>query len=318
MELLTAVKEQQLLEASLESLHEESMNWLRTILFWEDECKFYKELLEHKLFKHISQDDKEKIDSLLNHVIVDKLHSFKTEVLFHEKNLYQLLKSKNDPYDFRQKHKLYTQHFLELESQTQQIKSGIFELYKLASLNVFNTNEVLYTIHERRAVRKYKIKPIDKAQIEQIIMAGKLAPSAMNQQLWKFYVLTNTEKIKSYSNAITKVAENVLHFSFKDTLKEEDPIFHGAPIVIFISSPKENEWTTLDVGMCAQNMMLAAKSLGYDTCPVGLAKFFEKTDTYKELNIPTSEEIKLAIILGIGDEKPEIHQRKNNNITFLT
>lgn len=317
MELLTAVREKQLLEASLESLHEESLTWLRTILFWEDENKFYKELLEHKLFKHITQEDKQKINTLLNHIIIDKLYSFKTEVLLHEKSLYQILKSKNDPYNFRQKHKLYTQHFLELETQTQQIKSGIFELYKLASLNVFNKNETLHTIHERRAVRKYKVIPIDRTQIEHIIMAGKMAPSAMNQQLWRFYVLTNTEKIKSYSNAISTVAKNILHFSFKDIQKEEDPIFHGAPVVIFITAPKGNEWASLDVGMCAQNIMLAAKSMGYETCPVGLAKFIEKTHAYKELNIPVSEEIMLAIILGIGDEKPEMHQRKNNNITFL-
>ena len=317
MEFLTEAKEQQLLEASLESLHEESINWLKTILFWEDESKFYKDLLEEKLFQHISLDDKNKINSLLNYVIVSKLDSFKSEVLIHEKSLSQVLNSNSDSYDFRQKHRLYTQHFIELERQTQQIKSGVFELYKLASVNFFNTNETLYTIHKRRAVRKYKKKSIDKVVIEQIIMAGKMAPTAMNQQLWKFYVLTNTEKIKSYSSAISKVVENTLRFYFNSSDKDRDCIFHDAPVVIFITAPKENKWAVLDVGMCAQNMMLAAKSLGYDTCPIGLAKFIEQTEVYKELPISQSEEIKLAIILGIGDEKPEIHQRKNNNIIFI-
>jgi nitroreductase len=317
MELLTEAKEQQLLESSLDSLHEESMTWLKTILFWEDETKFYKTLLDGNLFTHTKVEDKNKIDSLLNHIIIDKLHSFKIEVLFHEKSLYKILNSNSDTYDFRQKHKLYTQKILELEGQTQQIKSGIFELYKLASINFFNTNETLYTIHERRAVRKYKKKSIDRTVIEKIIMAGKMAPTAMNQQLWKFYVLTDIEKIKLYSSTISKVAENSHHLSFKSPKKDEDSIFHGAPAVIFITVPKGNEWVAIDAGMCAQNIMLAAKSLGYDTCPVGLSKFIEQTEFYKDLAIPPAEEIKLAITLGYGDETPEIHQRKNNNITFL-
>lgn len=317
MEFLTEAKGQQLLEVSLESLHEESISWLKTISFWEDESKFYKDLLEEKLFQHISVDDKNKINSLLNYVIVSKLDSFKSEVLIHEKSLSQVLNSNSDSYDFRQKHRLYMQHFLELEDQTQQIKLGVFDLYKLASINFFNTNETLYTIHKRRSVRKYKNISIDKGVIEQIIMAGKMAPTAMNQQLWKFIVLTNTEKIKLYSGAISKIVENNLHFYFNLSNKNEDSIFHGAPVVIFITSPKENKWAVLDVGMCAQNIMLAAKSLGYDTCPIGLAKFIEQTEYYKELSIAEADEIKLAIIMGLGDEKPEKHQRKNNNITFI-
>ena len=46
MELLTAVKEKYLLEASLQDLHQESLSWLNTVIFWEDENKFYKNLLK--------------------------------------------------------------------------------------------------------------------------------------------------------------------------------------------------------------------------------------------------------------------------------
>jgi len=51
-------------------------------------------------------------------------------------------------------------------------------------------------------------------------------------------------------------------------------------VVIFIISPHDNEWASLDVGMCAQNIMLAAKSLGLDTCPVGFGKYVEKTKIF--------------------------------------
>jgi nitroreductase len=196
------------------------------------------------------------------------------------------------------------------------------------------TNEVLKVIYERRAVRKFKGKSVDESLIQQVLDAGRMAPSAINRQPWKFYVLTNRESIKLYSKEIAKSAAvnliksgiknimkttvDALHMSRKmDFLKGEDPVFHGAPVVIFMVSPKDNEWAALDIGMCSQNIMLAAKSLGLDTCPVGLAKYVEQTNLYAQLNIPASEQVNLAIILGYGDEDPAIHERKKDNVVFI-
>ena len=96
-----------------------------------------------------------------------------------------------------------------------------------------------------------------------------------------------------------------------------DPVFYGAPVVIFITSPRNNEWAQLDIGMCAQNIMLAAKSLGLDTCPVGFGKFVEHTGHYSLLNIPETETVQLSITVGYGDETPHVHERKTDNIIFI-
>jgi len=179
-------------------------------------------------------------------------------------------------------------------------------------------NDVLKTIYERRAIRKYKDQPVDKKLIEEIIDAGRMAPSAMNRQLWKFYVLTDREQIKSLSPFIIKVANKVLSWAHGvDQSKTTDIIFHNAPVVIFITTPKKNEWAALDAGMCCQNMMLAAKALGLDTCPIGFAKFLEKTNKISILGMSSSEEIKLAIIVGYGDENPPMHERKRDNVKFV-
>ena len=69
--------------------------------------------------------------------------------------------------------------------------------------------------------------------------------------------------------------------------------------------------------MCVQNMLLAAKSLGLDTCPIGFAKYVDETEIYHELNIPKSEKVYLAVILGYGDETPIFHERKKDNAVFL-
>jgi nitroreductase len=197
--------------------------------------------------------------------------------------------------------------------------------------------ETIETIYERRAVRKYKDSLVDINLIGKVLDAGRMAPSAMNKQPWQFYVLTNKETIQAFSREIAgvmmkgalksgvsgiaqllKAASGLLHLSHGVDLHAiKDPVFYGAPVVIFLTAPRDNEWASLDVGMCAQNIMLAAKSLGLETCPVGFGKYVEKTSIFSRLHVPASEEVKLAIILGYGDESPEVHERLTNNLLFI-
>jgi nitroreductase len=199
---------------------------------------------------------------------------------------------------------------------------------------IVNDTDTLKTIFERRAVRKYLPVMVDDELLEKIIDAGRMAPSAMNGQPWKFYVATHKDTIASFSRAIVKVTPKVV---LKEALKHpiatirtilhelphtvhsesNDPIFHGAPVVVFITAPRDNEWAGLDIGMCAQNMMLAAKSLGLDSCPIGFEKYIEQTLVYHKLEVPDGEDVQLAVILGYGDEKPEPHPRIKDNVLFI-
>lgn len=188
-----------------------------------------------------------------------------------------------------------------------------------AVLQEVEVNPTIETIYKRRAVRKYKDQPVDKSLIERIINAGRMAPTAMNRQEWKFYVLMDKKVIGSLSPGIIKVVSQFLNWDHDaEGSKSGDVIFHGAPVVIFITGPAKSEWAAMDIGMCSQNIMLAAKSLGLDTCPVGLVKFLEKTEKFSSLGIPKSEHIYLAILVGYGDENPEMHERKGGNVKFLT
>jgi nitroreductase len=194
-------------------------------------------------------------------------------------------------------------------------------------------NEVIKTIFERRAVRKYKPMEVSKILIEQIIDAGRMAPSALGKEPWKFYIVTSKEDIKLYSTEIVKEGIVIFDMGFKkvfkaivssithlsnmvDFFREDDPVFHGAPVVIFITAKADDEWAALDIGMCAQNMLLAAKSLGLDSCPIGFATYIEKTTHFSKLAIPKDEKVYLAIILGYGNESPKRHERIKTNVFY--
>lgn len=197
-------------------------------------------------------------------------------------------------------------------------------------------NLVLETIYKRRAIRKFKNKIIDKAILEKILDAGRMAPSAINKQPWRFYTtdepafiermskaILNTSKMDMFKAGIKEVAHLLtlsVGFNLKDGInffKASDPVFHTAPIVVFISADRHNEWASLDIGMCVQNMLLAAKSLGIDSCPVGFGKYIDHTEEYKYLNVPENHQIHLAVIFGYGDEEGKLHERKKDNLESI-
>ena len=51
-------------------------------------------------------------------------------------------------------------------------------------------------ISDRRSIRKYKEDAVNKADIETILKAGIVAPSAKNRQPWKYYVYAGNGKNK--------------------------------------------------------------------------------------------------------------------------
>ena len=54
-------------------------------------------------------------------------------------------------------------------------------------------------------MRKYQNRPVDKSILEKIIDAGRMAPSAINVQPWKFYVIHNRGLILLCAKAILQV-----------------------------------------------------------------------------------------------------------------
>lgn len=130
MKLLTAPRKKYLLESGIDILHLESSIWLNTIAFWEDESRFYRHLLRNQLFQNVPEIEKKRIAELFENFVGIKLQIFKSQVMLHEKELYQLLSSKLPNTDFRIKHKSLLKDYLELDKQIKLYKSSIFEFFK--------------------------------------------------------------------------------------------------------------------------------------------------------------------------------------------
>lgn len=168
------------------------------------------------------------------------------------------------------------------------------------------SNPVLDNIYQRRSVRNYSDKEVPDKIIKEIIRAGTYAPTAVNKQPWRFVVVKNRQLIDEYDDR----ARKVFLAAFKDTKnpdliryvqhlsKPTTRILYGAPVFILVfASPDfidEN-----DCALAAENMMLAAHSLGIGSCWIGLAAGLgNDTEFLKEVGVPEGYKLIAPLIFG--------------------
>jgi nitroreductase len=139
--------------------------------------------------------------------------------------------------------------------------------------------DVFEAIQERRSIRSYQNKPIEREKLEIILEAGRLAPSARNIEPWHFIAVTNAEKRKELSGG-----------TWAKFLTQ-------SPLVIVACGDKKvsPDWYTIDVALAVENMVLTAVSLGLGTCCVGS---FNEKDVKTTLKIPDNFEVLVMLAVG--------------------
>lgn len=194
-------------------------------------------------------------------------------------------------------------------------------------------NAVLEAIYTRRAVRKFSERVVAPDMVEELLNAGRMAPSAFNRQPWIFRIVRNPVLIKQLSDAISHYALKQVWkngpravisairsmFHFVRTLRHHHPhdhVFYGAPVIIFIAGPRDSEWAALDIGMCAQNIMLAATAMGLASCPIGFGKYITHTTYYEQLKLSPDEMVYLSIAIGYAADTPPVTQRIADNVEY--
>jgi nitroreductase len=162
---------------------------------------------------------------------------------------------------------------------------------------------VLEAIKERRSIRQFTHEPIEKETLEKLLDAARWAPTASNQQRWRFVVVTSPsvkELIKKFSPGIFAMPS-----AFVVICVEKVPGARAGAEVTYLA----------DCAIAAQNIMLAAYELGIGTC---VALSYAKVAVREILNLPDNVEPLFVITLGYPAEDPEPPPRLElNQIAFI-
>lgn len=186
----------------------------------------------------------------------------------------------------------------------------------------------IQALYDRRSIRKYKDKPVSRNMIEQILDAGRQAPSSKNRQPWKCIVFENEAKAELLScmeRGLEREYKGVAvlpksRFGLPDA-RHTLRIMRQAPVVIVILNtnggspflPIDEDkrvseiCDSLSIGAFIQNMLLEAQELGLGTLWIANTCF-----AYPELveYLQTENQLIGAVALGYPDEEPAARPRK--------
>jgi len=152
-------------------------------------------------------------------------------------------------------------------------------------------------IKERYSVRGYKDDPVEEGELQQILEAARLAPTAANLQPFQLIII-HTEGRK----------EELRRIYNRDW-------FVQAPLIIVACSIPSKAWVrrdkanygVVDVAIVMDHIILEAANLGLGTCWVGA---FDPQATREILNLPEGVDPIVMTPLGYPDAPPRPTERK--------
>lgn len=211
----------------------------------------------------------------------------------------------------------------------------------------------------RHSIRRFKSTPVPISTVESILLQASRAPSGTNTQPWKVHCVTgerreqltravlaaalNGEKSEEYPYMPAAISEPYLTrrrrvgyelYRLYGIKRDDYPRrkaamlrnfeFFGAPVGLFFSMDRSllyGSW--LDCGMFMQNVMLAARGFGLETCPQQAWCEFGHV-VHDQLDIPADQILISGMSLGFADpDAPEntlVSEREPlaNFVTFLS
>ncbi|MEJ2066799.1 MAG: nitroreductase [Deltaproteobacteria bacterium] len=205
--------------------------------------------------------------------------------------------------------------------------------------------DALECITTRRSIRRFKPDPLPKEVVTEVIDIAKWSPSYKNSQPWEAVICSGAKKEALSAMLLellakdarpspdvpapqswppreaTRIQEHVQHrrASIGVDLGDPDHIkkakkdnyqFYGAPHVIYLFQDADlSPWSLFDLGLFAQNIMLAAHAKGLGTVPQAFATDYA-TEIKRFLDIPDTKRLILGMPIGYPDTgSPEYQYR---------
>jgi nitroreductase len=140
-------------------------------------------------------------------------------------------------------------------------------------------NQTINDIISRRSVKKYLDKAVPTDLLEQIIEAGKYAPTGRNSQSPIIIAVTN----KEMRDRLSRMNLDIIMGNNLTTSSGHNDPFYGAPVVLIVLAKKDVATRLYDGSLVMENMMVAANSLGLGSCWIHRAKEMFETEEGKKI-----------------------------------
>jgi len=211
--------------------------------------------------------------------------------------------------------------------------------------------DILHTIRDRRSIRAFLKTPVSKEIITNILDVARFAPSGVNTQPWHVAILGPITREKISSQIIAARDNNIpedpdyhyypdiWHEPYKSRRKACGLALYGAlDIKMTETDKRKSQWyrnyhffdapialifyiesilckgSWMDIGMFLQNIMLAARAYGLETCPqAALAEY--PNIIRKNLDLSSDFHIVCGMAMGYPDWSHPVNQYRTSRET---
>lgn len=150
------------------------------------------------------------------------------------------------------------------------------------------TNLVLEAVRSRRSVRHYLPEPVEPEAFEALLEAARWAPSGLNHQPWRFFIVQTAELREALARCTRYGA-----------------LLRAAPAAVAVllsrSASYHREKDLQGVGAAVQNLLLAAHSLGLGACWLG--EILNRREEV-EAALGVGPDLELMAVVTVGHPEP--------------
>lgn len=189
------------------------------------------------------------------------------------------------------------------------------------------SNDVLKAIQDRRSVRLFNDKGVSESDIQEVLRAANHAPSAHNQQSWRFIVVSGTKKqelshlVNLKASGFSKSSAALLRMAARSissapvviaVVNTGELIRHATDLFSFDGENYFDFFRTMEIQSSAaavENLLLAATSLGISSVWLGVL-YLIKGDVLSLLEEPEGE-FMAVVPLGYSEKTRAMPPKKS-------
>ena len=195
-----------------------------------------------------------------------------------------------------------------------------------------NREEALELIRTRRSTRAYSQKPVENELLEQILEAGRYAPSGGNSQTTHFIVIENREVLSKLAELAAQEFSKMevtpgMYRSMANSINRSKAggyVFHyNAPVLILTANQADYSNNIADCSCALENMMIMANALDLGTCWINQLKWLNENEVITEYlkNLGLEENERVYAALAVGYPQAELTRtplaRTGNKVTKI-
>lgn len=190
-------------------------------------------------------------------------------------------------------------------------------------------------IKSRRSTRKFKKEMVPEEFIEQVVEAGRYAPSGGNSQSTHFIVIERKEVLDNLAELAKQefAKMEIKPDTYKSLVnsinasKNGKYVFHyNCPVLIVTANKKDYGNNIADCACALENMMLMANSLELGSVWINQLRWLNENpvllEAMRELGLETDERVYGALAIGYADTEDGLPIRKpldrtGNKVTYI-